>query len=86
MISPLELRHIIESGFAPITCVCTLNDDNLLTVNLYHQNKGHPALSVRNLKAAELTTSRAISNFIAKLKDELAKQGHYASVEKRRRG
>jgi hypothetical protein len=85
MISPLELRHIIESGFAPTKCVCTINDDNLLTVNLYHPNKGHPAISVRNLNAAELTTSRAISNLIAQLKDELASQERDALVEKRRR-
>jgi hypothetical protein len=75
MISSLELRQIIESGFLPMKCVCTISHDHLLTVSLYDPNKGHPLLEVRKLNAAELTSSRAIANLVAQLKDDLARQG-----------
>jgi hypothetical protein len=75
MISHLELRQIIESGFTPMKCVCTISQDNLMTVSLFQPYKGHPALEVRNLNAAELTTSRAIASLVLELKEELARQG-----------
>ncbi|MFJ7107605.1 DUF1652 domain-containing protein [Pseudomonas sp. B21-040] len=31
MISILELRHIIECGFLPLSCVCTVGADAILT-------------------------------------------------------
>jgi hypothetical protein len=75
MISNLELRQIIESGFAPVKCVCTISHNQLMTVSLYEPHKGHPVMEVRNLNAAELTSSRAIAELVIRLKDELAWQG-----------
>lgn len=74
MISHLELRQIVESGFTPMKCICTITQDNLMTVSLFEPQKGHPALEVRNLNAAELTTSRAIASLVLELKEELARQ------------
>ncbi|MCS3471230.1 hypothetical protein M2401_004992 [Pseudomonas sp. JUb42] len=86
MISHLELRQIIESGFTPMKCICTITHDNLMTFSLFEPHKGHPALEVRNLNAAELTTSRAIASLVLELKDELAHQGRQGHAEWRKRG
>lgn len=86
MISHLELRQIIESGFSPMKCVCNITHDLLMTVSLYEPHKGHPLLEVRNLNASELTTSRAIASLVLCLKDELARQGMLDRVGWREQG
>lgn len=39
MISNLELRQIIESGFLPLKCVCTIDPQGRIAVTLYHSKK-----------------------------------------------
>lgn len=86
MISHLELRHIIESGFTPLKCICAIGDDQQMSVSLYESHKGHAALEVRNLNAADLTSSRAIASLVLALKEQLSQQGRGDWEEWRRQG
>lgn len=76
MISQLELCQIIESGFLPKKCVCSINEDNLMTVALYEPEKGHPAFMADSINASELTTAKAIASLVQELRQEFERQGH----------
>ncbi|WP_159811712.1 DUF1652 domain-containing protein [Pseudomonas sp. 18058] len=71
MISALELRHIIEGGFLPSACICTLNPDRSLQIRIFEPVMGRIELLVTGIASAKLTTSRAIANLIAELKSEM---------------
>jgi len=70
-ISPLELRHIIESGFLPMQCRCSIDDKQQLSIELVEPASGKN-LVAGGIPLSQLNTSRAIANLIAQLKSELA--------------
>ncbi|HEX4547974.1 DUF1652 domain-containing protein [Pseudomonas sp.] len=72
MISTLELRHIIECGFLPLSCSCTLNVDGSLMIKVTEPSSGSVELLVTGVSTAPLTTSRAIANLIGELRSEMA--------------
>ena len=72
MISALELRHIIESGFLPLSCTCTVNPGGTLTIRVYEPSTGRVDLLVTGIPSANLTSSRALANLIAELRSEIA--------------
>lgn len=74
MISTLELRHIIEAGFAPLSCSCTDNADGSLMVKVFDAATGRVDLLVTGIAVKKLTNSRAISNLIAELRAEITEQ------------
>ncbi|MBK5304319.1 MULTISPECIES: DUF1652 domain-containing protein [Gammaproteobacteria] len=79
MISILELRHIIECGFLPLTCVCTSNPDGSLMIKVFKPSSGHVELLVTGVKIEKLTSSRAIAELISELHGEmLALKTEYA--------
>ncbi|WP_412072278.1 DUF1652 domain-containing protein [Pseudomonas fluorescens] len=58
MISILELRHIIECGFLPLSCSCTVNPDGSLMIKVFEPASGCVELLVtgvssQNLQAAQ---------------------------------
>jgi hypothetical protein len=67
-------------------CVCTISRENLMTVSLFATGKGHAVLEVRNIRAAELTTSRAIAALVSELKEGLMRRGRleHAGWQKQR--
>lgn len=69
-ISPLELRHIIESGMLPLQCRCTVDDKKELSIELVDPTTGNN-YSVGGIALAQLGSSRAISNLIAQLKADM---------------
>jgi hypothetical protein len=71
MLSHLELRQIVESGFLPLKSVCSINPDGLMTVELFHPMKGHAAVITQGIPVEGLETSRAIATLVAQLKTEL---------------
>ena len=71
MLSHLELRQIVESGFLPLKSVCSISPDNLMTVELFHPMKGHAAVIAQGISVEGLETSRAIAALVAQLKSEL---------------
>lgn len=75
MISNLELRQIIESGFLPLKCVCAIDPDGRITVSLYQSQKGHAAFVAEGLTTEQLTSSRAIAALVGELKEQFARKG-----------
>ncbi|KJK05392.1 MULTISPECIES: DUF1652 domain-containing protein [Pseudomonas] len=74
MLSTLELRNIIESSFLPTRCQCTLAADRSLTVKVFDRSCQRVDLLVTGISAEQLTSSRAISNLIVGLRNDLADQ------------
>lgn len=72
MLSTLELRHIIESGFLPLSCACTVSPDGSLTIKVYEPSSGRVDLLVTGVPISNLTSSRALANLIAELRSEIA--------------
>lgn len=64
MIPIRELRHIIESSFAPMVCRCDINPDGTLTVEVSDPVTGHADLVV-GVPLRELTTVRALNDLVA---------------------
>lgn len=74
MLSTLELRNIIESSFLPVRCQCTQAGDRSLTVKVFDRRSERVDLLVTGINADQLTSSRAISNLIVGLRNDLADQ------------
>ncbi|MEB0222950.1 MULTISPECIES: DUF1652 domain-containing protein [Pseudomonas] len=72
MISALELRHIIECGFLPLSCSCTLNLDGSLMIKVTEPSSGSVELLVTGVSTAPLNSSRAIAELIGELRSEMA--------------
>lgn len=71
MISTLELRHIIESGFLPLSCTCRANPDGSLMIKVIDPATGNVELLVTGVSTVNLTSSRAIANLIGELRSEM---------------
>jgi hypothetical protein len=71
MISILELRHIIECGFLPLSCICTSNPDGSLMIKVFEPSSGHVKLLVTGVRTEKLTSSRAIAELIGELRVEM---------------
>lgn len=71
--SPLELRHIIESGFLPLHCRCSTTAQGILSIELIDPTTGQN-LVASGLPIAGLNSSRAIANLIADLKSKLRRE------------
>ncbi|QXQ21465.1 DUF1652 domain-containing protein [Pseudomonas tolaasii] len=74
MISVLELRHIIECGFLPLSCNCTVNSDGSLMIKVSEPTSGRVDLLVTSVTTGGLTSSRAIANLIGELRSEMAER------------
>ncbi|MFJ2464834.1 DUF1652 domain-containing protein [Pseudomonas sp. NPDC087615] len=72
MISALELRHIIECGFLPLSCSCTINTDGSLMIKVTDPSTGSVELLVTGVSTTELNSSRAIAGLIGELRSEMA--------------
>ncbi|NVZ99998.1 DUF1652 domain-containing protein [Pseudomonas gingeri] len=72
MISILELRNIIELGFLPLRCQCTVGPDSSLTVKVFDSQTGKVDLLVTGISSRALTSARAISNLMGQLRSELS--------------
>jgi hypothetical protein len=71
MISTLELRHIIESAFLPLSCTCRVNPDGYLSVQIFDRHSGRVGLFVTGISTAGLISSSAICNLVSQLRTEL---------------
>lgn len=72
MISSLELRHIIECGFLPLSCTCTVNPDGSLMIKVFDPSSDRVELLVTAVSSKNLTSSREIENLIAELRSDIA--------------
>lgn len=71
MLSHLELRHTIESAFLPTRCKCTVYENNTLTVEMLLPHSQFTHVLANGVPVDVLNSSRAISEFIARLKRDL---------------
>ncbi|QSB18698.1 DUF1652 domain-containing protein [Pseudomonas sp. 15A4] len=71
MISTLELCHIVESGFLPAKCKCTIDANDQIMVQIFDRERGHADLLAGGIPVSSLNSSRAIANLIAILKEDL---------------
>ncbi|MGZ0783732.1 DUF1652 domain-containing protein [Pseudomonas sp. TKO26] len=71
MLSTSELCHILESGFLPLSCTCSLAANGALTIKIYDAETGRVELLLPGVSTAELTSVRDISNLIGELRTEL---------------
>lgn len=72
MTSVFELRQIIEDGFLPLSCSCSVNPDGSLMIKVFEPFSGQVELLVTGVSTANLTSSRAITNLIGELRTEMA--------------
>ena len=72
MISILELRHIIECSFLPLSCICTSNPDGSLMIKVFEPSTGHVELLVTGVRTETLTSSRAIAELVVELRGEMS--------------
>lgn len=71
MISTLELRHIIECGFLPLSCKCSVNPDGSLMIKVFEPSSDRADLLVTTVSTEKLTSSRAIANLVGGLRSEM---------------
>lgn len=71
MISTLELRHLIESAFLPLSCNCRINPGEFLSVQIFDRASGRIDLFVTGISIAGLVSSRAICDLVSQLRMEL---------------
>lgn len=72
MFSIAELFRIIESGFLPLACTCTISPSGYLSVKVIDPRTGRVELMVDGVSTQGLTSSRAVSNLIGELRSEMA--------------
>lgn len=71
MLSTVELCHILESGFLPLACACTLSPNGALMIKVFEPESGRVDLLLTGVSTAELTNVRSISNLIGELRTEI---------------
>lgn len=83
MLSYLELGHILENAFLPTICKCEVDSTEILTLHFINARTHEVILSVGNIHAAELSSSRTIAAFVGELKGRIA-QVPQSKPERRR--
>jgi len=71
MVSIAEFRHIMESGFLPLACDCSLNSDGSLRINIFDPTSGRVDLLLTRVSPQGLDSIRSISNLIGELRTEI---------------
>jgi hypothetical protein len=88
MISDLELRHIVESGFLPVKCICSISPTRVMTIQLIDPDTHEIGMTVPGIPVSDLTSIRFISDLIAQIREEyqLSRmvQGGYRNISKHR--
>ncbi|MEX5684667.1 DUF1652 domain-containing protein [Pseudomonas silesiensis] len=71
MLSILELCHIIESAFLPLSCECRVEPSGSLQIQISEPISGRVELLVTGISASRLTGNPAIAQLINEIKEEL---------------
>ncbi|KQQ60118.1 hypothetical protein ASF84_05250 [Pseudomonas sp. Leaf127] len=70
MLSHLDLRHVMEVAFRPMTCKCTITPDGSMTVELKAPDTDFEILTVTGISTAKLSGGRAIAALVGEIKEE----------------
>lgn len=68
----LDLRHIIQSSFLPLSCQCQISPAGAVSVRITNPDSGRVVVLDSSFNAAELSSSRSIANMVAELRTALA--------------
>lgn len=71
MLSMNELRQILESGFLPLSCHCTVNPDGSLAIKVFEPESGRIDLFITGVSTEQLDNVRAAANFVGELRTEI---------------
>lgn len=71
MMSVLELRRIVESAFSPLKCLCSVGPDNSVTIQIREPSSDDVLMTIAGLKRFELNSSRAISQLVLQVRQDL---------------
>ncbi|NWA04179.1 DUF1652 domain-containing protein [Pseudomonas gingeri] len=77
----MDLRTLIERGFAPLACECVLGDASL-SVRVYDRQTGRVDLMVAGIALSDLQQREDALRLIDELRDELACNTLSRSAEK----
>lgn len=72
MLSPLELRHIMENAFLPTVCKCEIDTTGMMNLKLINARTNEAILEERNIRTADLSSAREIATFVAELKNKMS--------------
>jgi hypothetical protein len=81
MISSLELCQIVESGFLPLKCRCTVDSARLMSIHVLDPQSGRADLLASGIPTSTLRTSRAIASLISRLKGQLGTESEIQSAQ-----
>jgi len=68
--SRMEVRGLIEQGFAPLACECVLGDVSL-SVRVYDRETGRVDLMVTGIALSDLQQHDDVQRLVEELRDEL---------------
>ncbi|RMN71411.1 hypothetical protein ALQ54_04269 [Pseudomonas syringae] len=71
MISNLDLKHIVESAFFPMKCVCTISPYHTMTLQILDEQSADEEFTVIGVDTAPLTSMRAVVDLMHELKAEM---------------
>lgn len=71
MVPVSVLCNIVESGFEPLSCDCT-ESGGLLRIEVFDPASGQVKLMIAGVSTEQLTSVRAISDFIGELRTEMS--------------
>lgn len=83
MISVLELRHVIESGFKPFSCNCTVNPDGSLMIKVFDPSTERIEFLATAVSAENLTSNQAIANLVLERHSEMSSRKTSFHVSRR---
>ncbi|MFJ2539025.1 DUF1652 domain-containing protein [Pseudomonas sp. NPDC087614] len=72
MLSNLELRHIIESAFLPLSCTCQIEPQGYLQAQIHDPLSGRIELMVTGISITCLTGNQAITALVDEIRAELS--------------
>jgi len=85
MLSTLELRHALETAFLPTKCVCIIEPNDTLTIQLLNPRTGTVDLAVKGILMSRLSSSRSLAALVGEIKEELRTRPSAANDRRRHR-
>lgn len=71
MMSIVEFNRIMASGFLPLSCDCSVNEDGSLRISVFEPVSGRVDLLLTRVSPEGLDSIRSISNLIGELRAEI---------------
>lgn len=86
MISNLELKHIVESGFFPRKCVCTISPYQMMTVRIFDGETGATQFTATGVDTASLVSIRDIARLVLEVKEQMRLRDAAPEQKAKKRG